>query len=237
MSIKTVAVVTICLAACTLSACGSQPSKETPKSPESQSLSQRPAPPATPATPVADPEQALLTIEQVNEIVAKADPGSPALHTAEPIRHEPNTPWEGLAAPCVQVFPLYFGSGEARFTRYVMASFVGEGNIFVNQLVAQFSSPAQAATRFAQLTRDLPECADAAGADPASGFALTIDETTDSSARFEKKAAGANLQMPNSHVVNNEYRLVGDTIIGAWATNPATVVTTVADRLGERVGG
>lgn len=236
MSIKTVAVVTICLAACTLSACGSPSPKETPKSPDSPSLSPPPAPTA-PVTPTADPEKALLTIEQINEIVAQADPGAPAFHTAEPIRHEPNTPWEGLAAPCVQVFPLYFGSGEARFTRYVMASVVGEGNVFVNQLVAQFSSPAQAATRFAQLTRDLPECADAADADPAMGFTLKIGETTSSSARFEKTAAGANQQMPNSHAVNNEYRLVGDAIIGAWATESGEVVTTIADQLGKRLGG
>lgn len=236
MSIKTVAVVTIWLAACTLSACSPQPSpKEAPESPGSQALSPTPTAPATPATPSADPEAALLTLDLVNGIVAQADPGAPALHTAEPIRHEPNTPWEGLAAPCVQVFPLYFGSGEARFTRYVMASFVGEGNIFVNQLVAQFNSPAQAATRFAQLTRDLPECADAA--DPGMGFTLTIGETTDSSARFVKTAAGANQQLPNSHAVNNEYRLVGDAIIGAWATEPAAVVTTVADQLGKRLGG
>jgi hypothetical protein len=135
------------------------------------------------------------------------------------------------------VLPLYFGAGEPRFSSYALWTAAGETNVFVWQLVVQYASAAQATTKFARLSKDVPACADAAADNPDSGLALRVGEITSDSVQFEKTVAGANRQLPDWHVVNNEYRLLGNSIMAVSATEPAAIVATIADQLGNRLGG
>lgn len=231
--IRTATAVTVWMAVCALSACGPQSSsKPAPEDPQSQSIS--PAP-AVSTAPVGEPDNVFLTVDQVNAIVARDNADATKFVGPEPIANKPDRPYDGLVAPCGQVLPLYFG-GEPPVSSYAKWTATGQQNTFVNQLVARYASAEQAGARFAQLAKDVPACADAADANTAAGPALKVGQITPNAVQFQQQATGANRQLPDTHVTNTEYRLVGTSIIAVSATEPAAVVATIADQLGRRVG-
>lgn len=227
ITIRTAGALTVWVAVCALSACG-------PQSSPKQSFSPSPAVSKAPAT---DPVQAFLTVDQVNAIVVGADPGATKVSGPEPIAHQPDSPYDGLAAPCGGALPLYFGAGEPAFSSYAKWTAAGQGNAFVNQLVAQYPALTQASARFTQLTKDVPACADATAANPGRGLAVKVVAVTANSVQFQQGPGGANRQLSGSHVANTEYRLVGNSIIGVSATQPSAVVHTVAEQLGKNLAG
>ncbi|SRX92937.1 hypothetical protein MSP7336_01166 [Mycobacterium shimoidei] len=233
VTIRAATTVTVWMAVCALSACGPQSSsKPVSQSPQPQSISPSPA---VSESPAGEPEDMFVAVDQVNAIVAKDNPGTAKFFGPEPIAHKPDNPYEGLVVPCDQVLPLYFGSGEPPVSSYAKWTATGQQNTFVNQLVAQYASAEQARTRFAQLAKDVPACADAVGANRTAGLTLKVGQITPNAVRFEQQAAGASRQL--QHVTNTEYRLVGSSIIAVSATEPAAVVAAIADQLTSRVGG
>lgn len=215
ITIRTAGALTVWVAGCALSACG-------PQSSPTQSLSPSPA---VSTAAVTDPTTAFLTVDQVNAIVVGADPHATKVSGPEPIAHQPDSPYDGIAAPCGRSLPLYFGAGEPPLRGYAKWTAAGQGNAFVNQLVAQYVDPGQASTRFAQLTKDVPACADATATNPDSGLAVKAAAVTANSVQFQQGPGGANRQLSGSHVANTEYRLLGNSIIGVSATQPAAVVS------------
>lgn len=185
----------------------------------------------------ANPEDVLLTIDQINAVVANYAPGASPFDNFDPVRHQPDSPYEGLPAPCAQVLPLYFGGGEPRFSDYASLWTVGAGNVFVSQLVARYATSAQAATKFTQLVKDIPACTDALTHQPAATLALTVGDITSDSARFEQRQTGSNSSLPNRHDVAVEYRLAGASIIGVSSSQSPAVVSALAQELRGRVSG
>lgn len=213
IALRTIAAVTVCEAVCAVSACGPQ------------------------SAPVTDPTTAFLTVDQVNAIVAGADPRATKFSgPPDPIAHLPDSPYGGLAAPCGRALPLYFGAGEPPFSSYAKWTAAGQGNAFVNQLVADYADQAQASARFTQLTKDVPACADATAANPEIGLTVKVAAITANSVQFQQGPGGANRQLSGSHVANTEYRLIGNSIIGVSATQAPAVVRAVADQLGKNLG-
>jgi hypothetical protein len=184
----------------------------------------------------ADPESVLLTREDINAVVAQQAPQTPPFAISDPVRRQPDNPPADLQQPCGQVLPLYFGGGEPRFDEYASAWTAGAGNTFVSQLVARYASAAAAATKFAQLSQEIPVCAEALTRDPNATLALSVDHITADSAHFEQRQAGANSSLPNRHDVAVQYQLVGASIIGVSSSLPAAMVNALAGELRGRVG-
>ncbi|MGV0627682.1 hypothetical protein, partial [Mycolicibacter minnesotensis] len=157
--------------------------------------------------------------------------------TFDPVRYQPDAPWAGLASPCGQVLALYFGGGEPHYRSYVSAWAGAPYNAFVSQLVARYASPAEASTKFTQLVKDIPTCADALRRDPTATLALTVGDITSESAHFEQRQAGANAGLPDRHTVAVEYQLLGDSIVGVASSQSAAVVSALTRELGGRVYG
>lgn len=185
----------------------------------------------------ADPAAALLSYGELNGLVTRYDPQAAQLWGADPVSRGPEDPDAGLPGACGRVMALYFGGGEPRYRSYLSEWAVGTGNVFVSQLVAQYSSPAQAATKFTRLTADIPACATVLAANPAATMAVRVGDLTADSARFEQLPAGENRQVSNGHDVAVEYRLAGDTIIGVSASYSAALVSAVAGELVARLPG
>ena len=227
ITIRTAGALTVWVAVCALSACGSPSSPKPSFSPS----------PAVSTAPVTDPAKAFLTVDQVNALVIGADPRATKVSGPEPLAHQPDRPYDGLAASCGRALPLYFGAGEPPLRSYAKWTAAGQGNTFVNQLVAQYADPTQASARFAELTKDVPACADATVANPDSGLAVKVAAVTANSVQFQQGPGGTNRQLSGSHVANTEYRLLGNSIIGVSATQPAAVVSTLAEELGKNLAG
>src|ERR1044072_5540699 len=120
--LRPMALVTGCVAASILNACGKEDQWSSP-------------PVSTSADSSSRLEAALLPLDDINTTVTGIDPRANTFHGLEPIEHQPRKP-VGMTAPCANVLTLYFGAGEPAYVGYAMDDAAGAEHIYILQLVA-----------------------------------------------------------------------------------------------------